>query len=629
MFRTNRCRSTTLPFLAAVAALALAWEQGFAQVPAGSGDWPQWRGSYRDGVSRETGLLKQWPRGGPVVVWEVNHVGAGYSSVAVKDGRIFTQGDLDGVEHILCLRVRDGAVLWAVQPEPAARRLHQRVADALKRLDTNRDGKLDEAEATVELEWRNVGDYDTEPVAGDPSEIAAARAARLMQALDQDRDGRLSYREIRRGMGRLFPDIDTEDKIADAQALVAGRTRELFAEFDKDKDGRLTPQEAVGSFVEHTFYQIDSPLPGKDEGDRLLTPAEVTTYLLKFEKGKDGFLTAAELAAYFARVWPGRDGVLTVAELRSAYGGFRDEMGTGPRSTPTVDGDRVYALGCIGDLTCLDSATGKTLWSVNLLSEFGGRSTGRGYTESPLVDGDLLIATPGGRQGTMVALDKYTGRQVWRSTEVTDPISYASPVVADLAGVRTVVQFTSQGLIGLNARTGKLLWRYPHVSSGSANVCTPIAFKDHVFAASAYNRGGGLARVVKEEPGWKAEEVYFSKKMTNHHGGVIRVGDYAYGFTNTQLVCMNFWTGAVVWTHRSVGKGSLVCADGMLYLLGEGHRAALAEATPVGYREHGRFPVENLGRPTWSHPVVAGGRLYLRNQQRLTAYDVTDPAAKR
>jgi outer membrane protein assembly factor BamB/Ca2+-binding EF-hand superfamily protein len=508
-----------------------------------------------------------------------------------------------------------------VQPEPAARRLRQRVAEALKRLDVNRDGKLEEAEATVELDWRNVGDYDKEPVAGDPKEIAAARAARLLQVLDKDRDGRLSYREIRRGMGRLFPDIDTEDQTTDAQALALQRTRELFAEFDKDHDNRLTPQEAIGSFVEHTFYQIDEPLPGKDEGDRLLTSAEVSDYLLKHQKGKDGFLTASELAAYFARVWPGRDGLLTVAELRSAYGGFRDDMGTGPRSTPTVDGDRVYALGCTGDLTCLATASGKTLWSVNLLSDFGGRHTGRGYCESPLVDGDLLIATAGGQQGTMVALDKHTGRQVWRSTDVTDPISYASPVIADLADVRTIVQFTSQGLIGLEVQTGKLLWRYQHVSSGSANVCTPIAFKDHVFAASAYNNGGGLARVVKDGPGWKAQEVYFSKKMTNHHGGVVRVGDHVYGFTNTQLVCMNFWTGEVAWAHRSVGKGSLVCADGMLYLLGEAHRAALAEATPAGYREHGRFPLENLGRPTWSHPVVAGGRLYLRNQQRLSAYD--------
>lgn len=583
-------------------------------------DWPQWRGPHRDGVSRETGLLRQWPRGGPRVAWQVDHIGLGFSSIAVKDGRIFTLGDRDGVEHVLCLRVSDGGLIWAVQPEPAARRLQQRVAEALQKLDANRDGRIEEAEALAELDWQDLGDYD-QPGDGDAATVAAARATRLLAALDKDGDGRISFDETRRGQRRLFPAVDAADNV-DAAALSRRRTDELFRRFDKDKNGRLTYAEAAGSCVEFIFYDIDLPLPAKDEGDRELTPEEVADYLLTKQRGKDGYLTAAELRAFFKSRWPGRDGILSAAELRSAYGGFRDDMGTGPRSTPLVAGGRVYSLGCLGDLSCLDAADGHTLWAVNLIHDFAGRHTGRGYCESPVLDGDRLLVTPGGAGGTVLALDKRTGKQLWRSQQVTEPIHYGSGLVADIAGVRTFVQFASKGVFGLDVRNGTLLWRYARPNSGTANIGTPIVWEDRVFAASSYNTGGGLARIVRDGLAWKADELWFQKKMTNHHGGVVRVGDFLYGFNNTQLLCLDFKTGKVVWSHRSVGKGSLTAADGLLFLLGERGDAALAEATPEGYREHGRLRLQDLGQPLWSHPVVSGGRLYLRNQQRLTAYDI-------
>ena len=198
-------------------------------------------------------------------------------------------------------------------------------------------------------------------------------------------------------------------------------------------------------------------------------------------------------------------------------------------------------------------------------------------------------------------------------------------MVVTLGGVKQIVQFASKSVFGIEADTGKFLWNYSNANNGTANCTTPVAFNDHVFASSAYGTGGGLVKVSPSEAGQKADEVYFEPKMANHHGGIVRVGDFMYGFGNGGLICMDFLTGKIAWTDRSVGKGSLTYADGMLYLLGENHQMALAEATPEAYREHGRFSLEKFGRPSWAHPVVAGGRLYIRNQHRLTCHDIKAP----
>ena len=186
--------------------------------------------------------------------------------------------------------------------------------------------------------------------------------------------------------------------------------------------------------------------------------------------------------------------------------------------------------------------------------------------------------------------------------------------------MRQIVQFSSKSVFGVRADTGRFLWNYTNANNGTANICTPIAWKDQVFASSAYGTGGGLVHIGSD--GEKAEEVYFEKRMANHHGGIVRVDEFMYGFGNGGLICMNFITGKIAWTNRSVDKGSVVYVDGMLYCLGENYQMALVEANPKEYREHGRFKIDNLGRPSWAHPVVAGGRLYLRNQGRLAAYDI-------
>jgi outer membrane protein assembly factor BamB len=181
---------------------------------------------------------------------------------------------------------------------------------------------------------------------------------------------------------------------------------------------------------------------------------------------------------------------------------------------------------------------------------------------------------------------------------------------------------TSKAGVGVRAKDGKLMWRYEKVANRTANITTPIFFKDKVFYTSAYNTGCALLRLKAENGEVKAEEVYFSKEMMNHHGGVVLVNGYLYGFSNAILTCMEFETGKVMWKDRSVGKGCLTYADGMLFLIGEGNTVGLAVAASDGYAEKGRFSIADQGWPSWAHPVVCGSKLYIRNQGVLACYDI-------
>jgi len=297
-------------------------------------------------------------------------------------------------------------------------------------------------------------------------------------------------------------------------------------------------------------------------------------------------------------------------------------MGSGPRGTPTVDGDRVYILTESGDLVCLRVQDGTPVWQRNILQDFGGRNIGWLISESPLVDGDRVIVTPGGRGAGMVALDKMTGKTVWTAKELSDEAGYASPIVADVQGVRTIMTLTGNAGVGVRASDGKLMWRYERVANNTANITTPIFSDNKVFYSSNYGVGGALLALRAEGGDVRAQEVYFTRDMQNHHGGVVLVNGFLYGFNNAILTCLEFATGKVMWRHRSVGKGSLAYADGHLYLLSEDNVVGLAEATSAGYREKGRFTIPDQGLPSWAHPVVSGGRLYIRNQGILTAYNI-------
>ena len=299
-----------------------------------------------------------------------------------------------------------------------------------------------------------------------------------------------------------------------------------------------------------------------------------------------------------------------------------NEQGSGPRGTPTIDGDRVYVLTENGDLACLKAADGASVWQRNILKDFGGRNLSWLISESPLVDGSHLIVTPGGRNATLAALDKMTGKTVWTSTGLSDEAGYASPIVADVQGVRTVMTLTSRGGIGVRASDGKPMWNYQKVANDTANVATPVFHDNKVFYASNYGTGGALLDLTAQGGEVRAREVYFTREMQNHHGGVVLVNGYLYGFNNAILTCLEFATGKAMWRHRSVGKGSITYADGRLYILGEDNIAGLVAASPTGYTEAGRFRIPDQGFPSWAHPVVSGGKLYIRNQSTLAAYDV-------
>jgi outer membrane protein assembly factor BamB len=390
-------------------------------VPSGPSDWPQWRGPERNGVSKDTGLIKQWPSSGPQRAWSISSLGEGFGSMAIKGDRIFVQGTREDLSVIFCLNRADGKTVWSA------------------------------------------------------------------------------------ALGR------------------------------KVNEGR----------------------------------------------------------------------------------------GNGPRSTPTVDNDRVYVLTENGDLACLRAPDGAPVWRKNILKEFGGSNPGWLISESPLIDGDRVIVTPGGRGAGIVALDKMTGKEIWRAKDLSDGAGYSSAIAADIGGVRTIMNFTSRAAVGVRASDGKLMWSNSSAANGTANCTTPVFADGKVFFTSDYGTGAALLGLSAQSGEVKAQELYFTREMKNHHGGVVLLNGYLYGFSGSSgLTCIEFATGKRMWVNRSVGKGSLAYADGMLYLLSEKQVVGLAEANPTAYVEKGRFSIPDQGRDSWAYPVVAGGKLYIRDQGTLTAYDV-------
>ena len=302
------------------------------------------------------------------------------------------------------------------------------------------------------------------------------------------------------------------------------------------------------------------------------------------------------------------------------------DMPDGPRSTPTVEGDLLYTLGGSGILVCLDTVTGVERWRKNFKEEFGGRMmSGWGFSESLMVDGDKLICTPGGKKGAVVALNKTTGAVLWQTRDFTDEAAYASTIVAEIGGVRQYIQLTGESLVGIGANDGRLLWKAARKGS-IAVVPTPIYHDNHVYVTSGYGVGCNLFKVTHEGSQFKAQEVYANKDVQNHHGGVILIGEHIYGHSDSKgWVCQEFKTGKIVWQNRGMGKGSLVYADGHLYLRSEGGKGvvALVEATPESYKETSRFDQpDRSNRNSWPHPVIANGKLYLRDQASLLCYDV-------
>lgn len=302
----------------------------------------------------------------------------------------------------------------------------------------------------------------------------------------------------------------------------------------------------------------------------------------------------------------------------------------GARSTPTIDGDALYALGSDGDLFCASTKDGKIRWQKNLRSEFGGKPGRWAYSESVLVDGDLVVCTPGGSEATIVALNKKDGKLVWKcAASEADEAAYSSIIALDAGGKKQYVQFLQKGLVGVDSKTGKLLWRYEQTAKGSpANIPTPVASEGMIYSATGRG-GGGLVKLVSASGEVKAEQVYFQTKLPNAIGGGVKVGDYLYGSAGASLMCVEFKTGQQKWEDRSIGASSILFADGHLYLHGENGEVALVEASVDGYKEKGRFAPpaqpDRGGRiKAWAYPALSNGRLYIRDLTQLWCYDVKE-----
>ena len=404
-------------------------------------DWPQWRGPARDGRSAATGLLQEWPDGGPPLAFKASGLGGGFSSVSVAADRIFTMGDLEDGQYVMALSRQDGSHQWKTKVGPT---------------------------------W------------------------------------------------------------------------------------------------------------------------------------EDSYL--------------------------------------GPRSTPTTDGDRVYVMSTEGVVYCLGAADGEVKWSRNLPADFGGvmmeiRGHQWKFSESPLVDGDRLVVTPGANDAVMVALDKMTGEEIWRADLPAlgeggaDGAGYSSVVISEGGGVRQYIQLVGRGAIGVAADTGRFLWGYNRVANNVANIPTPLVKGDYVFTSSGYGQGSALLKLAADGEGVRAEEIYFltGDTMQNHHGGLILHEGHVYtgtGHNKGFPLSVKMDSGEIAWGPiRNEGKDSAAIsyADGRIYFRYQNGLMVLVEATSEEYREKGSFMIPEVRNPSWPHPVIAGGRLYLREQDNLFVYDVSAP----
>ena len=299
---------------------------------------------------------------------------------------------------------------------------------------------------------------------------------------------------------------------------------------------------------------------------------------------------------------------------------------SGARATPTVNDGLVYHLGELGRLAAYSADTGQEVWALNVVERFNVKLPQYGYAESVLIDGDLLVCYPGGVTGYMVALNKATGEVVWANRNIGDPASYCSPIVVQFGGFRQIITMTTVAMVGVDVRTGEELWRFDHGNKRGVNATTPIYQNGHVYATSGYGKGGVMVKLAAHNGRIKAEEVWRSNSLDNHHGGVVLVDGYLYGAGHHARGwhCLDFKTGEPRYSGKGVQKGSVAYADRMLYCLGEKGVLALVRATPEGQRIVSEFRVPEGGEGLyWAHPVICGGRLYIRHADRLYAYDIS------
>ena len=358
----------------------------------------------------------------------------------------------------------------------------------------------------------------------------------------------------------------------------------------------------------------------KDIGSGYSTPVVVGNrlYVLSNEGLENEFVRAYSVTSG-KLLWSTRLGVVGNPKQQPSY--------PGSRSTATVDGKLLYALSSDGDLACVEAATGKLLWKKSLRTDFGGTAGVWAYSESPLVDGNKVIVSPGSESAALVALDKKTGATLWKTAIPGEKAaSYASAIATTIGGVRQYVQYLSKGVVGVEAATGKLLWRYDKTldTRFGMHALTPIASANLVYTGAA--SASGAAKISTAAGSFTADPAYIERKAPNGLGGAVRIGDYLYGTSGPVLLCTEFATGKVLWEERGIGAAAICSADGLLFLHGENGELALVEATPTGYKEKGRFSPPNQPdrgqAKAWPHPIVANGKLYIRDLGCLWCYDI-------
>ena len=364
-------------------------------------------------------------------------------------------------------------------------------------------------------------------------------------------------------------------------------------------------------------------------GDRLYTAGG---------RGPDEFLIAFDL-----KTADDKPKELWAAKIGPLFTWKGNSWNAGPNVTPTVDGDRVYALGGFGDLLCTETATGKELWRINLPRDLGGAVNpigggleeptpiGWGFASAPLVDGEKLICVPGGKRGLFAALDKKTGKVLWRTPALVDQVSYSSPLAVKISDVRQYVQVTNKGIVGVAAADGKMLWRYHRMPEyDDVTIATPLVRGNLVYASVGFDQGCDLIRVIPKNDMFTVEKVHSDQDLQSRDGGVVLSGENIFGYSEKGgWTCQEFKTGAVKWTAKGIGRGSVALADGRLYCCAEkGGAVALVEPSSEGWMEKGRFKLpaaSKLRKPNgglWTHPAIANGRLYIRDQELLFCYDI-------
>jgi outer membrane protein assembly factor BamB len=303
------------------------------------------------------------------------------------------------------------------------------------------------------------------------------------------------------------------------------------------------------------------------------------------------------------------------------------------RSTPIVDGERLYVLSSDGDLACVEIANGKIVWNKNVRKEFGGLPGEWAYSESPLVDGDAVVCTPGGADATLVALNKTNGDVIWKSQiPGGEAAGYASVIVVEAAGVKQYVQFLAKGVVSVDAKSGKFLWRYDKTGKGPANIATAVAADGLVYTSNGFI-GGATVKIEGDGDKLGVKELYLERGLPTSIGGSVLVDGHLYGTNQQGLTCAEFATGKVKWKEKGIGPASVLYADGLLFLHGENNMMALVEATPEGCREKGKFalpsPPKHAPRfppeVAWTYPALANGKLYIRDLNVMWCYDVKAP----